>query len=413
MFDLELLWDRPAKISSQSTTHVLRSRIYPQSVGNALPSLPLRIAIALDTSQSMQGEKLQCAKEACRAVVSHLRDTDRLFLAGFSTRVTPLLQSLTGGANAVSSANTAIASLQPEGVTRTDLALEWIQNALPKETGVTRVGILITDGHATTPQGNLLDDVTPLINQSSQLSSAGIVLCTVGLGDAANFNTAFLTDLSDKGRGAFLYADTPTILKSLLQERLAACQAIATEEAKLRFTLSSGVTLKGFCRFRPEYLPLEETAKNELTLGTIGTNSPTDVLIDLEIPASGFGEPMGSREVVSVQLTARGMTNPITKTAAITYTNSYSEAQKVNAEVNNDRLCWDINVYSNDLTRTNDPKRTGELLDNIQFTATQAGQANIANQAAQQLDDLKKTGVLNPHKSTGLLRDSRNLGGTK
>ncbi|TAD93595.1 MAG: VWA domain-containing protein [Oscillatoriales cyanobacterium] len=81
-------------------------------------SLPLRIAIALDTSQSMGGENLQRAQEACRAVVAQLRDRDRLSLAGFSTSVTPLLQSLPGGAAALQPANTAISQLTAGGTKR-------------------------------------------------------------------------------------------------------------------------------------------------------------------------------------------------------------------------------------------------------------------------------------------------------
>ncbi|MGB8691180.1 MAG: vWA domain-containing protein [Microcoleus sp.] len=216
-FNLELDWDNPAKIKSQNTKHVLRVRISPQSGG---PGLPLRMAIALDTSQSMGGENLQRAKEACRAVVAQLRNSDRLSLAGFSTSVTPLLQSLPGGATAIKPANTAISRLTAEGVTRTDLALDWIANALPSEAGVARVGILITDGHATTPQGFILDDTGLLSDRSQQLANLGIILNTVGLGNANNFNTAFLTDLSDKGRGAFIFADPPASLEPQLQKRL-------------------------------------------------------------------------------------------------------------------------------------------------------------------------------------------------
>ncbi|MCY7382492.1 MAG: VWA domain-containing protein [Microcoleus sp. CAN_BIN18] len=412
MFNLELAWDRPAKISSQKTTHVLRVRIRPQTGRTGLPSLPLRLAIALDNSQSMEGEKLQRAKEACRVVVGQLRDTDRLSIAAFSSRVTPLLESLAGGSAGVAAANAAISGLQTDSVTRTDLALDWLQNAFPRENGVARVGILITDGHATNSRGTVLEDVTALIDQSAQLSQSGFVLCTVGLGKAANFNTAFLTDLSDKGKGAFIYADALSNLEPLLQERLAACQAIATESAKLRLIPATDVIPTGFCRFRPEYLPLEETVKNELSLGAIRTDSPTDVLIELDTPPSGFGEPAGSRNVISLELTASGLTSPITATGAINYTNSYTEVQKINTELDQDRLCWQINLNSKetiDIGDTN-PKRTGDLLVNIQVAATKAGKADIANQAAQQLEDLKKDGKLSPDRATGMLRDSRNLG---
>ena len=414
MFNLELAWDRSAKISSQKTTHVLRVRIRPQTGRTGLPSLPLRLAIALDNSQSMEGEKLQRAKEACRVVVGQLRDTDRLSIAAFSSRVTPLLQSLAGGSAGVAAANAAISGLQTDSVTRTDLALDWLQNAFPKENGVARVGILITDGHATNSRGTVLDDVTALINQSAQLSQSGFVLCTVGLGKAANFNTAFLTDLSDKGQGAFIYADALSSLEPLLQERLAACQAIATESAKLRLIPATDVILTGFCRFRPEYLPLEETVKNELSLGAIRTDSPTDVLIELVTPPSGLGfrEPAGNRDVISLELTASGLTTPIVATGAINYTTSYTEIQKMNKEVDQDRNCWGINLNAKEIIDIGDTnsKRTGELLVDTQVIATKAGQLDIAKDAAQQLDDLKKDGKLNPDRATGMLRDSRNLG---
>jgi Ca-activated chloride channel homolog len=415
MFDLELTWDRPAQLSSQQphhsdNNHVLRVRIIPQTDGN-LPSLPLRMTIALDISQSMTGEKLQSAKDACLAVVSHLRDIDHLSLAGYSTTVTPLLQSLPGGDGAVTSAQNTIAELQAGGVTSMDLALDWIEKNLPPEESTPLVGILITDGHATNNRGVPLDDVTPLIDKAQKTRNHGITLYAVGLGTSANFNTSFLSDLSDKGGGTFIYADTPDKLSSQLQNRLKADQEIAIVDAKLRLTLSTGVKPTGYCRLRPEYLPQEKTGENELSLGTLRRDCPTDILIALDIPPIGFGERQGSRDIISVELTACGLQTPIAKTAAITYTSSYREAQKVNTEVNRDRRYWDINLYSKEVIDIEDsnPKRTAELLTNIQVEATQAGETDMANQAAQQLDDLKKTGKLNPDNATGMLTRSRNL----
>jgi len=383
-------------------------RIRPQSGG---PGLPLRIAIALDTSQSMGGENLQRAKEACRAVVAQLRDRDRLSLAGFSTSVTPLLQSLPGGAAALQPANTAISQLTAGGVTLTGLALDWILNALPPEAGVARVGILITDGHATTSQGFILDDTGVLIDRSQKLANLGIILNTVGLGNANNFNTAFLTDLSDKGRGSFIFADTPASLQPQLQKRLTECQAMATENTVIQLIPSNGVIIKGFCRYRPEYLPLEETAKNQLTIGAIAANTPTDLLIELEIPLGGFDEPTGNKDVISVELTAKGMTNPVRAKAAINYTTSPTEAQKDNKEIKNDYCCWMINLNNNELSRTDDANRQKELLEENRYNAEKAGKIDIVNQIDQQLDDLEKSGKLDPNRTTKLLRDSRDLGG--
>jgi len=407
MFKLELTWDRPAKISSTQSKHTLRIRIIPQTEGKDLPTLPCHLALALDTSMSMAGEKLQQAKLACKTVVTQLRKSDRFSLASFSTQVTTLIQ----GSSNEAEAKKAISELKPGGVTRTDLALNWLKTALPAEAGVARVGILITDGQATNAGGMILDDVNPLTNQAAELSDLGMTLCVVGLGDAANFNTALLTDLSDKGKGAFLYADTPASLAPMLETTLRKSQAIALLDAKLTLKPSPGVTIKGFCRYRPEYLPLEETAKNQLYLGTIAANKPTDILIALETPAATeLGNTLGKREIIEVQLTGEGVS--ATEKAEINYTNSYREAQQLNQEVDGDRLGWEINLYSKEIIDIGDsnPKRTGVLLEEIQIAAIKAGQNQIAEEAAKQNQELKQTGKLNPDRATGMLRESRKLG---
>jgi Ca-activated chloride channel family protein len=336
MFNLQLDWDRPNQLSSQSANHILRIRINPTNASSR--TLPLHLAIALDTSQSMKGEKLTSAKQACQEIFKHLRDRDKLSLASYSHRVNALLNQVQGNDQ---QAQTTINQLQAEGVTRTDLALNWLKKALPKEAGMIRVGILVTDGHATNSGGILLEDLNPLLTQTTELTDAGIILCTVGLGNAANFNTEFLVNLSDRGRGAFIYADRPEDLSQQLQERLIACQSIATDELKLQLQPLNGATLQGFCQFRPEYLPLEETAPNQPTLSGIRANQPTDILVNLNVPAQGFGEAPTRKPVLNIELTAPNLA-PIQAQSSLQYTNSYREAQQVNTEVNSDRLGWII-----------------------------------------------------------------------
>ncbi|MFM6397014.1 MAG: FHA domain-containing protein, partial [Planktothrix sp.] len=117
--------------------------------------------------------------------------------------------------------------------------------------------------------------------------------------------------------------------------------------------------------------------------------------------------------MISVELTAAcGLEAPISKTATITYTTSYNEAQQVNQEVNLDRLYWEIKLYNKELIDIgdNNPNRTAELLTNIQLTATEAGETELAKQAEKLSEDLRQSGKLNPGKATGMLRDSMNLG---
>ncbi|WP_354635261.1 VWA domain-containing protein [Planktothricoides raciborskii] len=422
MFDLQLDWDLPAKISSQNTNHVLRVRMTP--IADA-PKMPLHLAIALDTSSSMHGEKLERAKAACEMVIRQLRDSDpqnpplpplskgglrglsdRLSLASFATNVSPLINATSGN---TSQTREAIAQLRANGVTRTDLALKWLQQALPPEPGVARVAILITDGHPTNNQGQILENTDSLIDMARQCANSGINLCTVGLGNAAHFNTDFLVTLSDRGRGAFIYADTPSSLEPQLQERLSSYQAIAFDAVQLILTPLAGSEVESFCRYRPEYLPLEETAPNELILTALSSTEPTDVLILVNVPPLGFNDPSTSKPVLNVQLQGPNM-NPVRATAAIEYTTSYRKAQTVNQEVDRDRLGWEINLNSTELPSSHDPNRTGELLTNIQVAAYKSGRTDIMQQAAQQLQELQNSGKLNPDRMTSLLRDTRKTG---
>lgn len=403
MISLQLDWDRPYHYSSRAENHVLRARLSPPPSSDRLP---LHLAIALDTSTSMAGDKLTSAKTACQAVIDQLRDGDRLSLASFATRVTPLIDNSPGSQRAI--AHAAIQRLQADGITRADLALDWLSRTLQAaDPNVARVAILITDGHPTTNQGRILDNTDPLLTQAQDLTCAGIVLCTVGLGNAANFNTNFLVSLSDRGGGAFLYADTPNALEPALRDRLAACQAIALNAATLTLELAPEVSIQGFCRFRPEYLPIEESRPNTLRLTALPAGEPTDVLINVHVPALGPGENLGTKTILTVAATPEN--GPTTRqSATLNYTASYREAQQIHSEVDNDRLGWEINVFTTELTRTQDPNRTGELLANIQVAAVKSGRVNLAHDAAQQLSDLEQSGRLDPHRTTGLLRDARN-----
>jgi len=201
-------------------------------------------------------------------------------LASFATGVSPLGHH----SHSHNTLEAAIESLQAEGVTRTDLALTWLQSQLPPAAGIARVAVLITDGHPTNRQGRTLEDTMPLVERVRDFANAGITLFTVGLGDAANFNTDFLVQLGDRSRGGFLYADDPSHLEPQLPQHLSRCQSIGFEQVQLILTPLNQASVESFCRYRPDYLPLEETAPNELVLPPISTREPTDILIEVRVP---------------------------------------------------------------------------------------------------------------------------------
>lgn len=411
MFEMDLAWDRNRRSGSQPTTHILRVRLKALAQNTAPTTLPLRVAIALDTSGSMAGPKLESAVAACRAVLALLRPEDRLSLATFGDTLQPLLNAVPGGIAHAGEA--AFDGLRPLGVTRTDLALEWLIHALPAEPHVLRVALLITDGHPTDAQGHPLTQAVPLLAQATDLGDRGIVLYTVGLGSAVDFHAGFLADLSDRGRGAFLYADTPQALEPQLRARLNRAQSVAVAEPELQLTaLVPGVHVTAACRLRPEFLPLALPTGAEtitLALPALSGDAPTDLLLSVTIPPPAFGEPLGLSDVLELRLQTGQ--NTVCGVAAMTSTPSYREAQQLNAEVDQDRLSWELNTYSTALTRSTDTHRTSALLSDIAYTARRTGRSALAQQASAELESLQQTGALNPHASAKILTSTRELGG--
>lgn len=461
MFEMELGWDRSARCGARPSPHVLRIRITPTN--SAVQGLPLRLAIAVDSSSSMEGAMLAHARASCLAVLAQLRPEDQFSLAGFSGAVTPLLTGIPGGAGTRDAAAQAVTGLQATGVTRTDLALEWLIGALPPERGVVRMGVLITDGRPTDSQGQPLPVVTELLDRAARLGDSDITLCTVGLGDAANFNTSFLVDLSDRGRGAFLYADNPEALEPQLNARLAAGQSITAADMRIVVRpLMPGVALTGACRLRPDFVPLELPAATRETsirpgsvqndaamngeagltpdsvqgdaaaeasirlggvqgieatageasirLGGIQGDAPTDVLVSLEAPPAAAGAAAGEQTIVAVRLERDGAPPGSEMCASLLYTDSYVEAQQIDKEINQDRMRWELNVYSQALNRTTDLKQTAALLGDIAHVARKTGQEALAIKATGQLSDLQKGARMDANRATGILIQTRRPG---
>jgi len=399
-------------MGNETTTHVLRLHIVPN---NNSAGLPLRMAVALDTSGSMEGDKLAHARKACVEIAGLLREEDRLSLAGFSTQVRPLLEQLAGGQAARATAESRFAGVKAAGITRTDLAIEWIREFLVPEEGVIRVGMLITDGKPTTPKGRELDETAPIIELAGYLGDGGVTLYTVGLGDATNLNVGFLVDLSTRGHGAYLYAEQPEELAQRLRERFNISQTVAVGEAQLVLTpLLPGLQVTRCCRLRPEYLPLAiATDEKTVNIGLLRNDTPTDLLVDVTVPPLGFGERLTTHSALEIQLSALGLPSPIIARAELRYTASLLEAQQQDRDVDNDRILWEININAEVLARTGDLTKTGILLGQIHQAAAQVGQQDIVDQAAKQLEGLQKTGLLDAAEASRLLDLTRNRGKTE
>ncbi|MBI2299010.1 MAG: VWA domain-containing protein [Armatimonadetes bacterium] len=201
--------------------------------------LPLNLGILVDTSESMQNEKLARAKDACQALIAQLDPGDSFCLISFASHAHVLIPSVTRSEASTTDIAAVLATLKAEGVTSLLRGLDDVFREVRRRAGPERTSfvLLLSDGYPTTTQGYVDEHTSPYIQRvDREMRERGVSLTTIGLGDAANYDQAFLRRLGDAGNGQFYYCSSPALL----------AEQFATELGRIQNTVLSqvGLTVK-------------------------------------------------------------------------------------------------------------------------------------------------------------------------
>jgi Ca-activated chloride channel family protein len=154
------------------------------------------VILVLDTSGSMEGEKMEQAQDALKYVLDHLNEGDRFNIIAFSTGIRAF-SNRTESLSAVPEARRFVSNLRAEGSTDINRALlEAIESADHQRPTII---IFLTDG---LPTSGVVE--TPLIlNNIDQAASSNLRIFPFGVGD--DVDTVLLDTLAQEQRGASAY----------------------------------------------------------------------------------------------------------------------------------------------------------------------------------------------------------------
>lgn len=175
------------------------------------PRSPLQVALVIDRSGSMGGEKLEITKAAVAQFIRSLEPADRVAIVTYDNHV-----DLMCGLDAPSEALARrVEALESGG--STDLYGGWVTGA--KVVGRGGRVILLSDGQASA--GRYTDEDSLSQHAAMSYQKYGVTTTTIGVG--RDYDEGLMAGMARKGGGAHYFAHTATsITDAFSQERYSA-----------------------------------------------------------------------------------------------------------------------------------------------------------------------------------------------
>lgn len=199
---------------------------------------PMSLAVVVDRSGSMAGNKLAHAKAAAHRVVERLVEGDFLALVDYGSNVrVKELQAVTPAAK--SDWHAFIDAIEDDGGTNISAGLDEALLALraaPMSTA--RRAILLSDGQPT--EGDTSSE--GLVARIRTLRGSGITVSSVGIG--ADFNENLMQALAEVGGGTYGYVHNESQVSTALNADLDHAARTVARQVKVRVEFPQGVVLQ-------------------------------------------------------------------------------------------------------------------------------------------------------------------------
>jgi Ca-activated chloride channel family protein len=207
--------------------------------GFALPSnqrSPINLALVLDRSGSMAGDKLEKAKEAALMVLDRLQPDDIISVVTYDSEVEVLVPATK--ANERELIRERISALTPRGSTALFAGVTFGLEEVSKNLDAKHVNriVLLSDGQAN------VGPSSP--NELGQLGEAagrqGISITTIGLG--LGYNEDLMTQLAMRSDGNHAFAENAGDLASIFSHELGDILSVVARDVDVEISFDDGIT---------------------------------------------------------------------------------------------------------------------------------------------------------------------------
>ncbi len=221
---------------------------------SALARIPSNVLFLIDSSSSMGGAKWSMVKSAVAELIESLRDEDRVGVVLFGSKAKEIFPL----ASLAENRSTMVEAIQkldnPSGVTNLEAGLKQayeVFEARSKSDREKRVNqvILLTDGFPTDDQGYRVEKhekYESIVQRHEHISLTG-----VGIGSADDYDSNFISRLSELGNGSYYHANDMAKFKEGLRAEIEKLQASVVGELCLKFSNMSSRVMR-IAKIAPE-----------------------------------------------------------------------------------------------------------------------------------------------------------------
>jgi len=249
-----------------------------------VPAPAINLALVIDASGSMGGDKLENAKAAALGVAERLGPEDKLSVVSFADDVVVHVEAQTPAGEAMTGIRAAIGALRTRG--STNLSEGWLIGAecvarAARDGGVNRV-ILLSDGAANAG----IVDPAELAVHAAELARRGVTTSCVGIGDG--YETPVLRAIAESGGGRLHDAEVGSEIVDALMGELGEIVDLVAQDVSI--TLHAPATAKAeFVGSAPTQVGAGSLS---VSAGALLAGRPRTCVFRLTLPAGRVGDTL-------------------------------------------------------------------------------------------------------------------------
>jgi Ca-activated chloride channel family protein len=274
--------------SRSNETFLFASVAGSDTQANANVAPPLNLAIVIDRSGSMKGERLARAIEAATGTIERMRDGDMVTVVTFDTAAQIVVPPTRTSSSTRGTVEAAIRGIRLGGDTCISCGLEaamteLMSASLPGD-HVTRM-MLLSDGATN----NGIKDIPGLRALAGRMRDRGCTISTIGVD--VDFDEKVMAAIAIESNGRHYFVANASDLPSIFAQEFDSLLSSVARDAELAIELAPGVEVdQVFDRsFR------REGSKVIVPFGTFAAKQEKTVLMKLRVPADHDGvQPVAS-----------------------------------------------------------------------------------------------------------------------